>query len=261
MSLRTNLFGAACALALVSMSAPASAEFSGVLSGNYSNIDVNHGGGSADLYGISGGGMFGLAPNWAAQIDGAYDHASVSGGGGDGNDWIVNGAAFWRAQAGRLGASVGYNATTGGGADEHATHYGVFGDWYATRSITFGVKGGYFNASHGEDGEYAGAALTGYVMPDLSLTGSYDLAHLKGFTTENDYTAQAEWLISERTPFSVYGGYTRSEFAGTGGIAANTWFVGVRFYSDPTDSATLVDRQRTGAEIYGTSFGPAALHL
>lgn len=260
MSVRTNLFGAVCAIALVSLCAPASAtDFSGVLSGDYSNIDLNHGG-SADLYGISGGGMFGLSPDWAAQVDGGYDHAHVSGG-GDGNDWTVSGTAFWRAQAGRLGATVGYNATNGGGADENVTHYGVFGDWYAGHAFTLGVKGGFFNGSHDSDGEYVGAALTGYIMPDLSLTGSYDYAHFKHFTNENDYTAQAEWLISERTPVSIYGGYTRSEFSGAGDLSANTWFVGLRFYLDPTDSDTLVGRQRSGAEIYGTNFGPAALHL
>lgn len=257
MLLRTTLLGAGCALALVSMSAPASAEFSGVLSGNYANSDFSHGGGSIDSYGVAGGGMFGLAPNWAAQIDAGYHH--LSGSGSDANTWNVDGAAFWRAQAGRIGAAVGYNDTSSGGG--HATNYGLFGDWYATRSITLGVKGGWFNASGNSDGEYAGAALTGYVMPDFALTGSYDYSHFKGLTTENDYTIQGEWLVSERTPFSVYGGYTRSEFSGTGGVAANTWFVGLRFYCDPTDSATLVSRQRNGAEIYGTSFGPAALHL
>lgn len=259
MSLRTNLIAAASVLALVSLSAPASAEFAGVVNGNYSNIDINHGGGSADVYGISGGGMFGLAPDWAAQIDGGYHR--LSGNGADADNWNIDGAAFWRAQAGRIGATIGYNDVTGGGLSAHTTNYGLFGDWYATEAVTVGVKGGYFNAEHGEDGEYAGVGVTGYVMPDLALSGSYDYAHFKGFTTENDYTAQAEWLISERTPVSVYGGYTRSEFSGTGGVAANTWFVGVRFYCDPTDSATLVSRQRNGAEIYGTSFGPSALHL
>jgi hypothetical protein len=259
LSLRTNLFGAACALALVSFSAPAFADFSGVLSGDYGNVDFNHGGGSVDDYGVSGGGMFGLAPNWAAQIDGGYHH--LSGSGSDANEWNAGGAAFWRANAGRIGAVIGYNDVTGGGANANATNYGLFGDWYAGRSITVGAKGGYFNASHGEDGEYAGVAVTGYVMPDFSLSGYYDYSHFKGFTTENDYTAEGEWLISERTPFSIYGGYTRSDFSGTGGVAANTWFVGIRFYCDPVQGATLVDRQRNGAEIYGTTFGPAALHL
>lgn len=257
MLLRTTLLGAGCALALISMSAPASAEFSGVLSGNYANSDFSHGGGSVDSYGVAGGGMFGLAPNWAAQIDGGYHH--LSGSGSDADAWNVDGSAFWRASAGRIGAAVGYNDVTKGGG--HATNYGLFGDWYATQAITLGVKGGWFNASGNSDGEYAGAALTGYVMPDFALTGSYDYSHFKGLTTENDYTIQGEWLVSERMPFSVYGGYTRSEFSGTGGVSANTWFVGLRFYCDPTNSAPLVSRQRNGAEIYGTSFGPAALHL
>lgn len=259
MSVRTNLFGAVCAIAVVSLSAPASAtDFSGILSGNYSNIDVDHGGGSINNWGLNGGGMFGFGPSWAGQIDGGYHH--LDGNGASANDWNVDGSAFWRADAGRVGAVVGYNSINGGGADLNVTNYGLFGDWYASRSITVGIKGGAFSASHNSDGEYFGAALTGYITPDVSLSGMYDYAHFKHITNENDYTAQAEWLISERTPFSVYGGYTRSEFSNGGG-AANTWFVGVRFYCDPVEGATLVDRQRNGAEIYGTSFGPAAMHL
>jgi hypothetical protein len=254
----TTILGAACVAAMALVSAPAFADVSGLVSGDYSNLDLNHGG-SASIYGVDGSGMFGLAPNWAAQIDGGYDHANVSGG-GNGNDWVVNGSTFWRLQTGRLGATVGYNATTGGGADEHATHYGLFGDWYAGRAFTVGVKGGLFNGSHDNSGEYAGVALTGYVVPNLSLSAGYDYAHFKHFTNENDYSAEAEWLISRSMPVSIYGGYTRSEFSGTGGLTANTWSVGVRVYFDGRGES-LVQRQQTGAEIYGTNFGPAALHL
>jgi hypothetical protein len=261
LSLRTNLFGAACALALVSLSAPASAtDFHGILDGGYSNFDFNHGAGSAHDWHVNGGAMFGLAPSWAAQVDAGYNNEDSSGSSST-DAWNVNGAAFWRANAGRLGATVGYTSIDGGiGSNVHATHYGVFGDWYATRAITFAVKGGAFNASHNEDGEYAGAALTGYIMPDLSLTGSYDYTHLKHFTTENDLSIQAEWLVSHSVPVSIYGGYTHSSFSGSGGLKANVWFAGLRFYCDPVDG-TLVERQRGGAEIYGTHFGPAALHF
>lgn len=261
LSLRTNLFGAACALALVSLAAPASAmDFHGILDGGYSNYDFNHGGGSTDDWHINGGAMFGLAPNWAAQVDAGYNDAS---GASDSNAWNINGAAFWRANAGRIGATVGYTSidtnVTGIGT-VHATHYGAFGDWYAGRSITVGVKGGAFNGSGSTDGDYLGAQLTGYVMPDLSLTGSYDYTHIKHATNENDFTIQAEYLFSHRVPVSLYGGYTHSSFSNTGGVDANVWFVGLRFYCDPVEGS-LVDHQRGGAEIYGTHFGPAGLHL
>jgi hypothetical protein len=262
LSLRTNLFGAACALALVSVSAPASAtDFHGILDGGYSNYDFNQGAGSTDDWHINGGAMFGLAQNWAAQVDAGYNDAS--GSGADSNAWTVNGAAFWRSNAGRLGATVGYTSLdtkTAPLGTIHTTHYGAFGDWYATRAITFSVKGGAFNASHDSDGDYLGAALTGYIMPDLALTGSYDYTHIKHITNENDLSIQAEWLVSHSVPVSIYGGYTHSSFSGTGGLKANVWFAGLRFYCDPVDGS-LVEHQRGGAEIYGAHFGPAGLHL
>jgi hypothetical protein len=257
LSLRINLFGAACALALVSLSAPASAtDFSGILDGGYSNFDFNHGGGSANDYHINGGGMFGLAPNWAAQINAGYNHSTASGS--DANAWNIDGTAFYRANAGRIGATVGYTSIDVTGPNANATHYGAFGDWYASRSITVGVKGGFFDGNHGVKGDYAGAQNLGYVTPDHALTGSYDYTHLNHVTNENDFTAQAEWLFSHQVPVSLYGGYTRSEFSHS--VSANVWFVGLRFYCDPVEGG-LIDRQRNGAEIYGSHFGPAALHF
>lgn len=256
MSLRTNLLGAAGALALISLAAPASAtDFHGILDGGYSNYDFNHGVGSTSDYHIGGGGMFGLGPDWAAQLNAGYNHSD--GNGSNANAWNADGAAFWRGGEGRLGAAIGYTDINGAGPDVNATHYGLFGDWYATRAITLGVKGGAFNGSHGTKGDYAGAQITGYITPNFSLSGSYDYTHLDHVTNENDLTAQAEWLFSERVPVSLYGGYTRSEFSH---VSANVWFVGLRFYCDPTDGS-LVQRQRGGAEIYGTHFGPAALHF
>ncbi|MGN6148490.1 MAG: hypothetical protein ACTHPD_08135 [Rhizomicrobium sp.] len=225
MSLRTTMLGAACALALASLSAPAfAADFDGILDGGYQNFDLNHSGGSVNDYHINGGGMFGLAPNWAAQINAGYNHSD--GNGADANAWNVNGAAFWRSAGGRIGATVGYTSIDSS-PTTNATHYGLFGDWYATRSITVGVKGGAFNGNHGIKGDYAGVQLTGYVMPDFALSGSYDYTHLNHVTNENDFTVQGEWLFSHSVPLSLYGGYTRAEFSHS--TSANVWFVGLRF--------------------------------
>ncbi len=127
----------------------------------------------------------------------------------------------------------------------------------ATPSITFGVKGGGYNGSHDIDGAYAGANLTWYVHQDIALSGGYDYTHLNHAGNENDWTLKAEWLVSERTPFSIYGGYTNSDIS-HGGPTINTWFAGVRYYFDG-DAAPLVARQRNGAETWGTSFGPTIL--
>jgi len=245
-------------VAAVALAAPASAAgFDGVLSGDYAHLDANGGGGSANSWGVSGGGFFGFAPDWGAQVDGGYHH--VDGSGLSVNDWNVDGSIQWRGMWGRVGGVIGYNSNdAGGGGSIDVTNYGGFVDWYASHSITVAVKAGGFNANHGVDGDYAGAQLTGYATPDLALSVSYDYTHLQHAGNENDWGLQAEWLVSETTPVSIYAGYTNSKIGG-GGPTINVWGGGVKFYMDQPGPVTLVDRQRSGAETYGAGFGPTIL--
>lgn len=249
--------GAACA-ALALASAPAFADnFNGYIGGQYTDFDFNHGGGNVNDEGVNAAGAFNFSPNWALQLGGAYNH--TDGHNSNGNSWNIDGTPFWNLGQGRVGATVGYTSISDHGSVD-ATHYGAFGEWYATRAITVGVKGGAFTANHDANGDYFGGEVTGYITPNFALEGSYDYAHVQHVTNENDYTAQAEWLFSRSVPVSIYGGYTRSDFSGAGNVSANVWFIGLRLYCNGQGEA-LVDRQRTGAEIYGTHFGPTALHF
>jgi hypothetical protein len=247
--------------AVVALAAPASAAgFDGVLSGDYAHLEANGGGGSANSWGVSGGGLFGFSPDWAGQIDGGYHH--LDGGGTDANNWNADGSVQWRGMWGRVGAVVGYNSNDGGGGGSiNVTNYGGFVDWYAGHAVTVAVKAGGFNANHGVDGDYAGLAVTGYVMPDFSIAGTYDYTHLQHAGNENDWGVQAEWLVSETTPISIYAGYTNSRLHGFGGGSEtiNVWGGGIKFYIDQPGPSTLVDRQRSGAETWGAGFGPTVL--
>lgn len=258
MSLRSKIIGSASALVLaVCVAGPASA-MQGILGVDYSHLSVNHGGGDANNYGLGGTGMFDLGGNFGVQADGGYHHLDGNGGGSS-NNWNVGGAAFWTGMEGRVGATVAYTDATGGGLDLHATNYGAFGDWYATRSITVGLKGGGFSANHGANGDYLGAALTGYVTQDFSLQGGYDYTHINHAGNENDWTVKAEYLFSERTPISGYIGYTNSKI-GSGGPTINVFFLGLTYYCDGgAGPESLAAHQRTGAEQWGTSFGPTLL--
>ncbi len=261
MSLRNKILGTACALALGAFAAPAYADmtnFDGALGVDYSHLDANQGGGSANAWGGSGSGVFGLGSNFAAEVDGGYHNTSFSGGGGSVNDWNVDGSIFWRGSMGRVGAVVGYNSLDGNGNNLNATNYGGFGEWYAGSAFTVGLKGGGFNASGHTNGEYVGLALTGYATPDIAITGGYDYTHLSHVASENDWSLKGEWLISERTPFALYGAYTNSKFS-SGGPTINTWTIGLTYYCDPDGRATLVDRMRGGTAQWGTSFGPTIL--
>jgi hypothetical protein len=261
LSFRNKIIGTASALALAAcIASPAFAMdgFNGLLGADYSHISINHGGGNANDYGANATGMFDVGSQFALQADGGYHHLDISNGGGNTNDWNIAGTGFWTGGMGRVGATVGYNSSNGGGSDVHATNYGAFGNWYATRSITFGIKGGGFNASGNTKGDYAGAALTGYVTPDLSLQGGYDYTHLQHAGNENDWSAKVEYLFSERTPIAIYAGYTDSKI-GSGGPTISVFSIGLTYFCDPTGPESLIAHERGGAEQWGNSFGPTLL--
>jgi len=255
MSIRNLILGGACALALSAVASGAAlAGFAGTISGDYGNLHAS-GGGSADSWGGNVQGMFGVGPGWSVEVDGGYHNISASGLNLD--NWTVSGDAIWTGTKGRLAAQVGYDDTSGAGS-LHATNYGLVGEWWAQPSFTVSGKGGAFSGSGGGDGYYLGGALTGYIHDNFALSGGIDYTHLNHAGNETDYTAQGEWLISETTPISVFGGYTYSDISGFGGHI-DTWFVGLRFYTDGPGPMTLNDRQHQGALLPTDNFGPTIL--
>jgi hypothetical protein len=225
---------------------PAWADFSGTLQGDYAHVDVSNNGGSGNEWGGAGSARFSLG-TWGlnAQVDGGYHQLSANGSNATLDDWDVDGSLFWLGSMGRAGASVGYNGLniSNGGGNANLTNYGAFGEWYAAPSFTLGVKGGGASLSNnGGTADYVGGEAVWYVMPDVDVNGTIDYVSLSGLHLTN-YSANAEWLVSESTPIAIYGGYTRSELSGGG---ANTWLIGVKFYTNSNGSSTLVDRQRSG---------------
>jgi len=257
-STRSTILASACAAALCVFSAPAFADFSGVLAGDYSNYSAGSGGGSLNSWGASGDGMFGLGQNFAGQIDAGYHNLSGSGISID--NWDVDGSVFWRGTMGRIGAVVGYDSLSGGGGSGHVTNYGGFGEWFAGSMFTLGAKGGAFTGSGSSGSDYLAAAATFYAMPDLAFRGGYDYDSFgSGGGSANTWSIQGEWLVSERTPVSIYAGYANSHISGAPSI--NTWSVGLKIYTDPEGPAPLVERQRMGAEQWGTTTGPVGTFL
>ncbi len=257
MSLRAKILGTACAVALGAMCTPALADFAGTLQGNYSNIDISGGGGNVNDWSVAGSGAFGLGMSGLkVEVDGGYNNASENGGGSL-TDWNIDGALIWQCAQGRIGASVGYNDIqfehSGSG---NATNYGGFGEWFASPMFTVGVKGGGIsdNDHSGGSADYFGGEVVLYAMPDLAFNGTIDYFSLGGGGSSDNitnYGITAEWLVSETTPISVYGGYTYTDISHGG--SANTWLVGVKVYTNSNGASTLVDRQRSGVASWGTS--------
>jgi hypothetical protein len=248
------LLGAASAVVfgLVSLTA-ASAQpldgFSGMLQGDYANINSSRGGPDANVYGVSGSGLFPLG--WSGlnfQGDVGYHDYVTSGQNVD--NFNFAGDLFWRMPQGLVGGTVGYDTLNH--PDTDITHYGGFGEYY-TGPITFAAKGGGFSGD--DHGYYLGGKVQGYATPDFALSGSVDYYKFNRFSNfhETDYTAQGEWLVSETMPVSVIGGYTYSDLpAGH----TSTVFAGLRFYINPVQGDTLVDRQRNGSLDWSKSFSP-----
>ncbi len=263
MSLRSTILGTACVVAVAALSGPAFADmgggFSGTLQGQYSNINANIGGGSGNANSWGGAGSGAFDTGWGGlklQVDGGYQGVSLSGSGAI-DDWNVDGAAFWQGHQGRIGGTVGYNGISGSGLSGNATNYGGFAEWYAAPMFTVGVKGGGASLSGGFGGfsasttaTYVGGEAVFYVMPNLALNANIDYLSISGGNLTS-YGGTAEWLVSESTPISVYGGYTYSDLSNGAGHVS-TWMVGLKFYCNGNGAATLADRQRTGNANWGT---------
>jgi hypothetical protein len=231
--------------------------FDNLLGVDYSHYSVNHGG-NANEYGGDVSSMYGFG-SFAVQGDGGYHHDDVSDGGGSSNDWDIDGTAFWRGGMGRVGAVVGYDSSDAShSSDDHDTSYGAFGEWYASRWLTAGIKGGAFNGSSDLKGDYLGAEGVGYITPNVSLTVGYDYTHADHAGNENDWSVKGEWLLSERMPIAVYGAYTNSKLGG-GGSTVNVFTIGLTYFCGSSGPEPLVERQRTGAEEWGNTFSPAGL--
>lgn len=263
MSYRSLLVGSISAAVVAAASLGAAqagdlSDFHGTLSGNYANLNISHGGGSADLYGVSGAGTIPLNLS-GAHVEGAlgYHHMTTSGANAD--VYNVGGSLYWMPGAGRLGVTVGYHDTNQSGSSS-VTNYGGFAEWFANDFVTVGAKGGGFSGSASTDGYYIGGRATGYATRNIALNASIDYAHINHLTDETDYSLSGEWLVSETTPISIYGGYTYTDLSNTS-VHVDTWMIGLRIYTDGNGATTLVDRQRSGTLGWASSFGPAAFNF
>jgi hypothetical protein len=235
---KSFLLGCVCALGLAASPALAG-DFSGTITGNYLNADVHAFGGSANGNAWGGGAeLQGGVGDIHGQINGSYNSLSFSGA--NLNVSTVDGSLFMPFESGRIGATVGYTSL-GGDASGNQTNYGAFGEFWAADNFTLGAKFGGITGGGDSAGYWGGEAIF-YAMPDLALNGQISGISNGG---ETDYTASAEYLVSEDTPISVGGGYTYVNI-GSGGGHVDVWFAKATLYFGDDSAKTLVDHHRTG---------------
>lgn len=240
-----------------------SSPFNGTISADYSHIDVGHAS-SGDLYGIR---LTGTVPlNIAgATFEGDGSFHSLPAHGVSHDEFNLGGNLFWSLNGiGRAGATLGYNASgmhstalTGIPGLDHVTNYGAFGQYYVGNKYTFSAKGGGFTGDHSDSGYYVGGQATAYVTPDVAVDGAIDYTNANQLTGETDYSVTGEWLVSESTPFSIYGGYTYAKYSDAP-VDANIWTIGLRFYTDGK-GMSLEQHRRSGVLGWAGSFIPSLL--
>ena len=250
---RSLLAGSAIAAAFLATSAQAAAPngYVGTFSADYWHTDVSGGGGNGDTWGLNGALAFGLN-DVGGEVDGSFHRISASSQ--SANIWGVGGSIFWAPGTFRAGPSVSYTKLdltgSASGLNIHATSYGVFGEFFVNDAFTAGLRGGGADGGFGvtgfgsgsATGGYIGGELTGYATQDFAIRGSFDYVELGGGHA-NSYGINAEYLFSEDTPVSVFGGYTRTNLSG--GLGHNdTFLIGLKFYT--SGPAPLVTRHRTG---------------
>jgi len=230
------------------------ANFSGTATGTYAYEAASQFP-NTNTKGISGEGEFALGAGLHLQGNAGYNYTTLPGT--HLSNWNLGGSSYWRGQMGRAGFVVNYtdvNLAALGSAS--TTNYGAFGEYFPNDDFTFGVKGGGFSGD--ANGGYAGVSVTGYVFPDFAVTGGMGYTHLNRFGAETDLSVEGEYLISEETPFAMFGGYTYSDLSDGGGTV-HTFHVGVRFYFNTDGFSTLIERHRGGTVGTIGTFGPRGL--
>ena len=259
MQKRTTMMGTACVLAAAALTAGPTAaatltDFSGVLTTSFSSADSNIEDSDTVKSWLLGGSIAGPLsdlPNLNFQADAGYahnwaDHFSQE-------VWNFGGSAFWAGMDGRIGVNIAYTNFNELG---HLTNGGALGEWYFGPLTVMG-KGGWLSSggsSFGGHGNYLGAAVEGYVMPDLGITGGVQWADIvtglgcqtcgRGDLRTTAWEIAAEFLFSEDLGLSGFAGYGYQDnkfFQDD--FHDNIWRIGLRWY---TGGGSLMDRHRNG---------------
>lgn len=226
-------------------------------------------GSDGDQWGFTGSALFPFVHNFGIDIDAGYDR--VTSKFFDLDHWTAGASIVGQIGDVRFGPTYGFQSNSASGFSVDTHNYGAYADYFVTPWLTLSAKGGGFSSDPGSNGYYLGGQAKGYVTPNLAINGMIDHTHFNAFggADETDYSVSGEYLVSwddednpvfSWPPISIYGGYTRSNFS-PGNFHVDTFFVGLKFYTDGNGANTLIDRQRTGSLNWSSSFAALSLRF
>lgn len=266
----TVLGRSVCAAAfLLAVAGPVRADattgWSSIVDGNYAKPNGHFVGGS--IFGI-GGALTTPTEYFGANFEAEVGYHDIEVGGASHSNWDIGATAFWPMSWGRVGGTVAYHSVdAGGGTTDTVWNYQAASEWFAGNEFTVGAKVGGGSGGRGLGGWYVGGEAIFYPCPDVALSSTIDYARDDNwtfFSRETDVTASVEWLVSQDTPISIYGGYTWTEaHVGFpfGTPHADILFAGVRYYTNGSGAKSLLDRQRTGTAGWISTAAPLAINF
>jgi len=190
--------------------------------------------------------------------------------------WNLGGSLFFAFPQSRWGININYETITDYGS---LTNGGLFLEWYLA-NFTVAAKGGWLfggGTPNGGRGNYLGAQAGGYFIPNLWIGGSVTWSDMVSGSTlvgggviappcfgptcgrrdfgETNFTLDAEFMVGEAFPLSIFGGYTYTDWrmsenesnpllASGADWSTNTFFIGVRYYLG--GMGNLIDVHRNG---------------
>jgi opacity protein-like surface antigen len=276
MSRMTRLLGTVSVLATLA-AGPAAADtlmgFAGMADVSYTHVslsgDNGFDGDGSNSFGAGAAIAFPIDEiagfNW--ELNGSYFSTSFDPG--SSIDWNLGGSIFWAGPGSRFGVNVNYNTITDYGS---LTNGGVFTEWYFG-NFTAQAKGGWLwggGTPAGGRGNYLGAGLVGYFVPNFAVSADVTWADLVTSATQGtfcygptcgrrdlthtDFGIEGEFLVSETFPVSIYAGYQYTKlslsenasnpFLFDDDFNTNTFYVGLRFYMG--GQGTLIEHHRNG---------------
>ncbi|GEM_PF-1647731 len=269
MSKRTTYLGTACVLGMALAAVPAAAAtltgFAGNVTTSYGQVDDDSAGSDTMKNWLLGGSVAGPLndlPNLNFQFDASYAHEWANHQAEE--VWNLGGSVFWANNDGRIGVNVNYlnlNNVPTGRNYRSFTNYGAIGEWYFG-NVTGMAKAGMISTSGnrgGGHGTFIGAAISGYFMPDLALTGGVEYSNQVSGVSSNplicatcgrdgtritELEIAAEYLFSQDYGVAGFASYAHGSVSfGNSDSDDNAFRIGLRWY---TGGGSLMDRHRNG---------------
>jgi hypothetical protein len=252
LALATLVVAGAAGQARAAPPPPEPLNLTGIFGADYSRLGSSSGP-DADNWGVGLGLRIPLNESFSLQGYGGYHQ--LSGGGADVDSWDAQATGLYKTGGWKLGVTLGYERNSTGGFHGEVKNWGGVADYNAFPTPgawgwrVHGQAGGY-DTNYSLDGSYVGGGLKLYPCPKFAASADINYTRFSGFGSghETDYSLSGEYQFGS-SPFSLSGGYTRSDFSG-GSFHIDTWSLGLQYRFGGPPAASIQERQDTGPLPY-----------